>query len=48
MEKESLTSQLQTNKKELESVENELQAIRETYNNKQDAWIKEKLEIQVI
>lgn len=47
MEKESLTGQLQTTKKEMETVEKELQALRETYNSKQDNWIKEKLDIQV-
>lgn len=40
-------SQLQSTKKESEALEKELQTLRETYNNKQDAWIKEKLEIQV-
>lgn len=46
MEKESLTNQLQSTKKDMETVEKELQILRETYNNKQDIWIKEKLDIQ--
>lgn len=32
-------------KKELDQVENELKTVRDTYNTKQDLWIKEKLEL---
>ncbi|GJQ68808.1 hypothetical protein Trydic_g5068 [Trypoxylus dichotomus] len=43
---ESVKNQLSTVKKEMEVVEGELQTVRDTYNTKQDAWIKEKLQIQ--
>lgn len=42
-----LSSQLSSVKKEMEVLEGELQTVRDTYNNKQDIWIKEKLQIQV-
>lgn len=31
----------------MEVLEGELQTVRDTYNTKQDTWIKEKLQIQV-
>lgn len=31
----------------MEGIEKELQTLRETYNMKQDEWIKEKLSTQV-
>ncbi|XP_067009109.2 uncharacterized protein [Anabrus simplex] len=46
MEKETLQNQLQVTKRELASAETELRTLRETYNSKQDAWIKEKLDQQ--
>nr|XP_018902626.1 PREDICTED: centromere protein F-like isoform X2 [Bemisia tabaci] len=46
MEKETLLSRLAVNEQEARSLESELRALRETYNKKQDEWIKEKLEIQ--
>lgn len=35
-------------KKEYDTIENELRALRETFNLRQDTWIKEKLDMQVI
>ncbi|XP_049855867.1 myosin-2 heavy chain isoform X5 [Schistocerca gregaria] len=46
MEKETLQGQLLSLKRELASAESELRTLRETYNSKQDAWIKEKLDQQ--
>lgn len=43
MEKEAISSQLKATKEELSSVEIELRSLRDTYNNKNDTWIKEKL-----
>lgn len=34
-------------KKEYDTIENELRALRETFNLRQDTWIKEKLDMQV-
>ena len=34
-------------KKEHDTVEGELRALRETFNLRQDTWIKEKLDMQV-
>lgn len=31
----------------MDVLEGELQTVRETYNSKQDAWLKEKLQLQV-
>lgn len=39
--------QLLTMKRELVGAENELRMLQETYNEKQDSWIKEKLDLQV-
>jgi flagellar motility protein MotE (MotC chaperone) len=39
--------QLLTTKRELVGAENELRMLQETYNDKQDSWIKEKLDFQV-
>jgi len=39
--------QLLTVKRELVVAENELRTLQDTYNNKQDIWIKEKLDFQV-
>lgn len=40
-------SQLHSTKRELETTEGELQALRDTYTTKHDVWIKEKLNMQV-
>jgi hypothetical protein len=40
-------SRLQQTQKELREATAELKTLRETYNSKQDAWIKEKLQMQV-
>ncbi|PSN34391.1 hypothetical protein C0J52_15173 [Blattella germanica] len=46
-EYEDLTAkQLLSTENEMESSENELRTVRETFNTKQDAWIKEKLDLQ--
>lgn len=47
MEKEHIQSQVAMGKREIENLELELKTLRETYNTKQDAWIKEKLNLQV-
>jgi hypothetical protein len=39
--------QLLTTKRELTGAENELRMLQETYSDKQDSWIKEKLDLQV-
>jgi hypothetical protein len=39
--------QLVTVKRELVVAENELRTLHDTYNDKQDIWIKEKLDFQV-
>lgn len=39
--------QLLTMKRELVGAEKELRMLQETYNEKQDSWIKEKLDLQV-
>jgi hypothetical protein len=36
-----------TVKRELVEVQNELRTLQGTYNDKQDIWIKEKLDLQV-
>lgn len=36
-----------TVKRELVVAENELRTLQDTYNDKQDIWIKEKLDFQV-
>lgn len=46
MEKEAINSQLKTTKEELSSIEIELRSLRDTYNNKNDTWIKEKLTLE--
>ncbi|KAH1023274.1 hypothetical protein HUJ04_012510 [Dendroctonus ponderosae] len=46
MEKETLENQFKNLKKEQDQLETELKTLRETYNVKQDAWIKEKLDIE--
>ncbi|CAG7659356.1 unnamed protein product [Allacma fusca] len=44
--KEDKESALQKLRKEYSTIEKELQALRETFNTRQDTWIKEKLAIQ--
>ena len=39
--------QLLTVKRELVGAQNELRTLQDTYNDKQDMWIKEKLDLQV-
>lgn len=39
--------QLLTVKRDLVGAENELRTLQDTYNDKQDMWIKEKLDLQV-
>ncbi|CAH0562267.1 unnamed protein product [Brassicogethes aeneus] len=46
MEKETVESQLANVKRDLNQLEIELKTLRDTYNTKQDTWIKEKLEMQ--
>ncbi|XP_021938796.1 golgin subfamily B member 1 isoform X3 [Zootermopsis nevadensis] len=46
MDKEAIQGQLLTMKRELVGAENELRMLQETYNEKQDSWIKEKLDLQ--
>jgi hypothetical protein len=36
-----------TVKRDLVGAENELRTLQDTYNDKQDMWIKEKLDLQV-
>ncbi|KAK9708528.1 Protein SOGA [Popillia japonica] len=43
---EAVNNQLSSVKKEMDVLEGELQTVRETYNSKQDAWLKEKLQLQ--
>ncbi|KAI5712440.1 hypothetical protein M8J75_008362 [Diaphorina citri] len=45
-EKENNHGRLQQTQKELREATAELKTLRETYNSKQDAWIKEKLQMQ--
>ncbi|XP_075213004.1 uncharacterized protein LOC142319510 isoform X2 [Lycorma delicatula] len=45
-EREDIQGQLVTTQTELVGIETELRTLRDTYNNKQDDWIKEKLEFQ--
>ncbi|RZF43454.1 hypothetical protein LSTR_LSTR001715 [Laodelphax striatellus] len=45
-EREAIQGQLVKSQRELAEVEVELKTLRETYNNKQDTWLKEKLEMQ--
>ena len=40
-------NELESLKKEYDTIENELKNLRETYNSRQDTWIKEKLSMQV-
>lgn len=47
MEKEHIQSQVAMGKREIENLEMELKTLRDTYNSKQDQWIKEKLDLQV-
>jgi SMC interacting uncharacterized protein involved in chromosome segregation len=47
MDRDKAESAVEMSQQELGTLEGELQTLRETYNNKQDAWIKEKLDIQV-
>ncbi|XP_057661473.1 early endosome antigen 1 isoform X2 [Diorhabda carinulata] len=46
MEKETLESQYKNLKRETEQLESELKTLRDTYNFKNDTWIKEKLELE--
>lgn len=46
MEKETLESQYKNLKRETEQLETELKTLRDTYNFKNDTWIKEKLELE--
>ncbi|KAJ8923622.1 hypothetical protein NQ315_010201 [Exocentrus adspersus] len=46
MEKETLETQFKNLKKDMDQLENELKTVRDTYNTKQDLWIKEKLEME--
>ncbi|KAL1492930.1 hypothetical protein ABEB36_011094 [Hypothenemus hampei] len=46
MEKETLENQFKNLKKEQDQLELELRTLRETYNSKQDIWIKEKLDME--
>ncbi len=34
-------------KREYDTIDRELRALRETFNNRQDTWIKEKLGLEV-
>ncbi|KAK9505733.1 hypothetical protein O3M35_009721 [Rhynocoris fuscipes] len=45
-EKEKVQKELIKTENELEDIEGELKALRETYNSKQDNWIKEKLKLE--
>ncbi|CAG0886979.1 unnamed protein product [Darwinula stevensoni] len=46
MEKEAINSDLNELRREHKILEGELQTLRETYNLRQDTWIKEKLDMQ--
>ncbi|XP_060537049.1 uncharacterized protein LOC132708624 isoform X2 [Cylas formicarius] len=46
MENETLNHQYNSLRKECEQLEGELKTLRETYNTKQDAWIKDRLELE--
>ncbi|XP_049826815.1 interaptin-like isoform X4 [Aethina tumida] len=46
MEKETVDNQLLNLKKETSQLESELKTLRDTYNSKQDTWIKEKLSME--
>ncbi|KAK7592726.1 hypothetical protein V9T40_007478 [Parthenolecanium corni] len=46
LQKEQLQSQIGVAHKELSTVQNELRILRETYNCRQDGWIKEKLRLE--
>ncbi|PNF26585.1 hypothetical protein B7P43_G11349 [Cryptotermes secundus] len=46
MDKEAVQTQLLTTKRELVVAENELRTLQDTYSEKQDMWIKEKLDLQ--
>lgn len=45
--KEGVQEEYEKLKKEHSTIETELKNLRETYNNRQDTWIKEKLNMQV-
>jgi len=47
MDREKAEGTVDMAHQELTTLESELQTLRETYNAKQDEWIKEKLEMQV-
>jgi hypothetical protein len=47
MDRETAEGTVELAHQELTTLESELQTLRETYNAKQDEWIKEKLEMQV-
>lgn len=47
MDRETAEGSVELAHQELTTLESELQTLRETYNAKQDDWIKEKLEMQV-
>jgi hypothetical protein len=47
MDRDKAEGALTMTQQELTTLEGELQTLRETYNNKQDTWIKEKLDMQV-
>ncbi|XP_065208048.1 early endosome antigen 1 [Planococcus citri] len=46
LQKEQMQSQVLCGQRELATVQNELRTLRETYNNRQDNWIKEKLRLE--
>ncbi|KAL0267672.1 UNVERIFIED_CONTAM: hypothetical protein PYX00_009869 [Menopon gallinae] len=46
MEKEHIQSQVVAGKREIECLEEELKTLKDTYNNKQESWIKEKIDLQ--
>lgn len=48
MDRDKAESAVGLAQQELATLEGELQTLRDTYNSKQDAWIKEKLDMQVI
>ena len=45
-EKEELESEFQSLRGDFDKINGELQTLRQTYNNKADDWIKEKLDLQ--
>lgn len=47
MEKEKIQSQLVLTNREVENLSMELKTLKETFSSKQDAWIREKLNLQV-